>query len=112
LVDQVEFRYDTQDLTAQMLRIKATNPDLVYIQSSAPQALVALRDAAKIGLPAKLFIGNMYNISPAIPEQLGPAAEGFRAIQIYNAFGSDIPAMKQIDTLVKRTRSRSRMCII
>jgi branched-chain amino acid transport system substrate-binding protein len=104
LVDQVEFRYDAQDLTAQMLRIKATNPDLVYIQSSAPQALVALRDAAKIGLPAKLFIGNMYNISPAIPEQLGPAAEGFRAIQIYNPYGSDIPAMKQIDTFREKNK--------
>ena len=96
LADEVEFRYDAQDLTAQMLRIKAANPDLVYIQSSAPQALVALRDAAKVGLPAKLFMGNLYDISPAIPEQLGQAAEGFRAIQIYNSFGADIPAMKQI----------------
>jgi branched-chain amino acid transport system substrate-binding protein len=60
--------------------------------------LVALRDAAKVGLPAKLFVGNLYNISPAIPEQLGPAAEGFRAVQTYAFFGDDIPAMKEIQT--------------
>ena len=97
LVDTVEYRYDAQDLTAQLLRVKSRNPDLVYIQGSAPQALVALRDAAKVGLPAKLFVGNLFNITPTIPEQLGQAAEGFRAIQIYAQFGSDIPAMRDIE---------------
>ncbi len=96
LVDTIEFRYDAQDLTAQLLRVKAKNPDVVYIQASTPQALVILRDAAKVGLPAKLFIGNMYNIHPSIPEQLGAAAEGFRAIQLYANYGDDVPAMKEI----------------
>lgn len=97
LADTIEFPFDTQDLTAQMLRLKSRNPDMVYVQASTPQLLVILRDAAKVGLPAKLFVGNMYNISPAIPEQLGKGAEGFRTIQIYADFGSDIPAMKDID---------------
>lgn len=97
LVDTIEFRYDAQDLTAQLLRVKSNNPDVVYIQSSTPQTLVILRDAAKVGLSPKLFIGNMYNISPTIPEQLGAAAEGFRAIQIYENYGAAIPAMKEIE---------------
>lgn len=97
LVDTIEFRYDAQDLTAQLVRVKSKNPDVVYIQSSTPQTLVILRDAAKVGLSPKLFIGNMYNISPTIPEQLGPAAEGFRAIQIYANFGDAVPAMKEIE---------------
>jgi branched-chain amino acid transport system substrate-binding protein len=98
LADTVEFPYDAQDITAQMLRVKAKNPDLIYVQGSTPQLIVALRDAAKVGLPATKFVGNSYNISPAIPEQLGAAAEGFRAIQVYSDFGSDIPAMKDINT--------------
>lgn len=97
LVDTVEFPYDTQDVTAQLLRIKAKNPDLVYVQGSTPQLLVVLRDAAKVGLPAKLFMGNLYNISPSIPEQLGASANGFRAIQAYADFGSNVPAMKEIE---------------
>lgn len=97
LVDSVEFPFDTQDVTAQLLRVKAKNPDLIYVQGSTPQLLVVLRDAAKVGLPAKLFLGNLYNISPAIPEQLGANANGFRAIQAYADFGSSIPAMKEID---------------
>jgi branched-chain amino acid transport system substrate-binding protein len=98
LADTVEFPYDAQDITAQMLRVKSKNPDLIYVQGSTPQLIVALRDAAKVGLPATKFVGNSYNISPAIPEQLGAAAEGFRAIQVYSDFGSDIPAMKDINT--------------
>ena len=97
LVDTVEFPFDTQDVTAQLLRIKAKNPDLVYVQGSTPQMLVVLRDAAKVGLSAKLFMGNLYNISPAIPEQLGVSANGFRAIQAYADFGANVPAMKEIE---------------
>ena len=98
LIDTVEFRFDTQDVTAQLLRIKTRNPDLIYVQASTPQVLVILRDAAKVGIPASRFMGNLYNISPTIPEQLGSSANGFRAIQAYADFGADIPAMKQIDT--------------
>jgi branched-chain amino acid transport system substrate-binding protein len=98
LIDTVEFRFDTQDVTAQLLRIKTRNPDLIYVQASTPQVLVILRDAAKVGIPASRFMGNLYNISPTIPEQLGGSANGFRAIQAYSDFGADIPAMKQIDT--------------
>jgi branched-chain amino acid transport system substrate-binding protein len=96
LLDTIEFKYDAQDLTAQLLRVKSRNPDVIYIQSSTPQTLVILRDAAKVGLPATQFVGNMYNISPTIPQQLGASAEGFRAIQIYASYGADIPAMKEI----------------
>jgi len=97
LVDTIEFRFDTQDVTAQLLRVKSRNPDLIYVQASTPQVLVILRDAAKVGLPAAKFMGNLYNISPTIPEQLGASANGFRSIQAYSDFGSDIPAMKQIN---------------
>ncbi len=96
LIDTIEFPYDAQDITAQLLRVKAKNPDMVYIQGSVPQALAVLRDAAKVGLSAKKFVGNIFAISPSIPDQLGAAAEGFRAIQAFADYGSDIPAMKEI----------------
>lgn len=102
LLDTIEFRYDAQDLTAQLLRVKSRSPDLVYVQGSTPQLLVILRDAAKVGLSGKQFIGNLYNISPAIPAQLGAAAEGFRAIQAYADFGADIPAMKEINAFAQK----------
>ncbi|PWE53460.1 branched-chain amino acid ABC transporter substrate-binding protein [Metarhizobium album] len=108
LVDQIEFPFDTQDLTGQILRLKNLNPDAVYIQASTPQVLVILRDAAKVGLPASLFTGNIYNIAPAIIEQLGPAAEGFRAIQIYSDFGSDIPATADMKKFEENNKIEKR----
>jgi branched-chain amino acid transport system substrate-binding protein len=104
LADTIEFRYDAQDLTAQMLRVKSRNPDLIYIQASAPQALVILRDAAKVGVPAAKIMGNLYDISPTIPEQLGAAAEGFRAIQAYAEYGADVPAMRDIEAFKARNK--------
>src|SRR5690349_11853774 len=104
LADEIEFRYDAQDLTAQMLRVKSRSPDLVYIQASAPQALVILRDAAKVGVPATKIMGNLYDISPSIPEQLHASAEGFRAIQAYADFGADIPATKEIDAFKAKNK--------
>jgi branched-chain amino acid transport system substrate-binding protein len=104
LLDTVEVPYDAQDVTAQMLRVKAKNADMIYVQSSTPQLIVMLRDAAKVGLSATKFVGNVYNISPAIPQQLAAAAEGFRAIQIYNDFGSDVPAMKDINAFKAKNK--------
>ncbi|MER8972402.1 MULTISPECIES: ABC transporter substrate-binding protein [unclassified Mesorhizobium] len=108
LVDQVEFPFDAQDLTGQVLRIKNESPDLVFVQASTPQMLVILRDAAKVGMPASLFMGNMYNIASAIPEQLGEGAEGFRTIQIYADFGEKIPAMDTINKYGENNKIEKR----
>jgi len=108
LLDTIEFKYDAQDLTAQLLRVKSRNPDLIYVQGSTPQLLVVLRDAAKVGLSAKQFMGNIYNISPAIPAQLGAAAEGFRAIQAYSDYGADIPAMKEINAFAQKNQVQKK----
>jgi branched-chain amino acid transport system substrate-binding protein len=96
LVDTIEFPFDAQDLTPQMLRAKALKPDLIYVQGSAQNLIVILRDATKVGSSANLVMANFLNVTPAIPEQLGPAAEGFRTIQVYSQFGADIPAMQEI----------------
>jgi branched-chain amino acid transport system substrate-binding protein len=108
LADTIECRYDAQDVTPQMLRAKAKNPDLIYSPSSAPQVIVALRDAAKVGLPPTLFVGNIYAISPSIPAQLGAGAEGFRAIQGFARFGDDIPAMKEITAFGEKNKIEKR----
>ncbi len=104
LVDVIEFKYDAQDLTAQLIRVKESKPDVVYIQSSTNQTIVILRDAAKIGLKPDLFVGNFYNINPAIPEQLKESAEGFRTVQLYTNWGVDIPAMRQINEFSKKNK--------
>jgi len=70
LIDTIEFPYDAQDITAQLLRVKAKNPDMIYIQGSVPQALAVLRDAAKVGLSAKKFVGNISPSARLFPSNL------------------------------------------
>jgi branched-chain amino acid transport system substrate-binding protein len=101
-LETIEFPYDAQDLTAQLLRVKASDPDLVFVQGSTPQVLGALRDAAKVGVPASKFAGGANSLGPAIPEQLGSAAEGYRALVVFSDFGSEIPAMEQINQFMKK----------
>jgi branched-chain amino acid transport system substrate-binding protein len=107
-LETIEFAYDAQDITAQLLRIKASDPDLVFVQGSTPQVLVALRDAAKVGMPASKFAGSANSLGPAIPQQLGAAAEGYRALVVFSDFGSDIPAMEQIGQFMKKNEIAKR----
>jgi branched-chain amino acid transport system substrate-binding protein len=102
LLDTIEFQFDVQDMTAQMLRAKSLDPDVIYVQGSGQNLIVILRDAAKVGFPAKKIVANVFNILPAIPDQLGAAAEGFRAIQVYSPFGSDIPASNEISAFAEK----------
>jgi branched-chain amino acid transport system substrate-binding protein len=93
----VEYPGATPDLTPQLLRIKELDPDYVYIQDSVNNCIKVLRDAAKVGVSARKFIGNNYDFSHIIPETLGKDAEGFKAIQINADWGENIPMMKEIE---------------
>jgi branched-chain amino acid transport system substrate-binding protein len=93
----VEYPGASPDLTPQLLRIKELDPDYVYIQDSVNNCIKVLRDAAKVGVSARKFIGNNYDFSHIIPETLGKDAEGFKAIQINADWGENIPMMKEIE---------------
>jgi branched-chain amino acid transport system substrate-binding protein len=63
------------DMTAQLIRVKAANPQAVIVWSIPPSASIATRNYADLGLRAPLFqshgIGNRRYI-----ELAGPAADG------------------------------------
>lgn len=96
LADRIAVPHAGGDVSAAVARAAEHDPDLVYVQASAPQTAALLDAAAAVGLPASRFMGNFYNISPAIPGRLGDRAEGFRAVQLYAPFGAEIPAMEEI----------------
>lgn len=97
VVADVSYPMASTDLTSQLLTIKNANPDYVYIQDSVNNIIAILRAANKVGMKPELFIGNFYGLSQLIIDTLGSQAEGFHAQQVFLPFGSDIPAMKQIN---------------
>ncbi|MHB1406679.1 MAG: ABC transporter substrate-binding protein [Desulfitobacteriaceae bacterium] len=104
LVANISYPMKATDLTSQLLSIKKLNPDFVYIQDSVNNIIAILRDAAKVGVPADKFIGNFYGVSPIIIQNLGDKANGFKAIQMYQGWGGDFPAMKEIEEFGKNNQ--------
>ncbi|WP_206813030.1 ABC transporter substrate-binding protein [Paradesulfitobacterium ferrireducens] len=108
LVANISYPMKATDLTSQLLSIKKLNPDYVYIQDSVNNIIAILRDAAKVGVPADKFIGNFYGVSPIIIQNLGDKANGFKALQMYQSWGSDFPAMKDIEEFGKSNQIQKK----
>ncbi len=70
-----------QDFTAQLLRIKAANPDGLLVYAFAQEAGIIVRQAKELGLTAKLFGGGGTS-TPLLQRGAGPAAIGFTAVLV------------------------------
>jgi branched-chain amino acid transport system substrate-binding protein len=65
-----------QDFSAQLLRIKAADPDGLLIYAFAQEAGIIVRQAKELGITAKLFGGGSTS-TPLLQRGAGPAAVGF-----------------------------------
>jgi len=70
-----------QDFTAQLLRIKAANPDGLLIYAFAQEAGIIVRQAKELGLTAKLFGGGGAS-TPLLQRGAGKAAVGFMSVLV------------------------------
>src|SRR6476620_4296603 len=70
-----------QDFTAQLLRIKAANPDGLLVYAFAQEAGIIVRQAKELGLAAKMFGGGGTS-TPLLQRGAGPAAIGFTAVLV------------------------------
>jgi branched-chain amino acid transport system substrate-binding protein len=70
-----------QDFTAQLLRIKAANPDGLLVYAFAQEAGIIVRQAKELGLAVKLFGGGGTS-TPLLQRGAGPAAIGFTAVLV------------------------------
>jgi branched-chain amino acid transport system substrate-binding protein len=70
-----------QDFTAQLLRIKAANPDGLLVYAFAQEAGIIVRQAKELGLTAKMFGGGGTS-TPLLQRGAGPAAIGFTAVLV------------------------------
>jgi branched-chain amino acid transport system substrate-binding protein len=70
-----------QDFTAQLLRIKAANPDGLLVYAFAQEAGIIVRQAKELGLTAKLFGGGGTS-TPLLQRGAGASAIGFTAVLV------------------------------
>lgn len=78
LVAAEQYNRGDQDFSAQLLRIKQSNPDSVLVWAFAPDAAIVVRQAKELGITAQLY-GGASTATPLFPRGAGPVGIGFVA---------------------------------
>ena len=102
-VAEEEINLDTQDATAQVLRLKNAQPDAVLLLLFPKQAAVLVRDAHKLGARLNFVGTTAINDIAAFREQVGgpDALRSFITLSALKALPSD-PSMGEWSTRVKK----------
>lgn len=88
-VAQESYNIGDTDFSAQILRLKPLNPDLVFLYAYHKEAGLIVRQAVQLGFKAR-WLGGGATSTPLFPEAAGEAGVGFVSIQ-------PIPALTESD---------------
>ena len=79
-VAQEPYNVGDSDFSAQVLRLKRENPDLVFLYAYHKEAGIIVRQAAELGLKTK-WLGSGATSTPLFPQAAGDAGTGFVSVQ-------------------------------
>lgn len=82
-----------QDVTSNLLNMQKKAPDYAYVQTTVSWCAVLLKDAKKLGIKTKFFLGN-YGMTEALPLLAKEAAEGVYGMATHAPYGANVPGMK------------------
>ncbi|MSN26773.1 MAG: ABC transporter substrate-binding protein [Geobacter sp.] len=94
-----------QDVTSNLLNMQKKNPDFAYVQTTVSWCAVLLKDAKKLGIKTKFFLGN-YGMTEALPLLAKDAAEGVYGMATNVPYGANVPGMKLITDWEKKHPSK------
>jgi branched-chain amino acid transport system substrate-binding protein len=95
-----------QDVTSNLLNMQKKAPDYAYVQTTVSWCAVLLKDAKKLGIKTKFFLGN-YGMTEALPLLAKDAAEGVYGMTTHVPYGANVPGMKQILDWNKKNPTKS-----
>jgi branched-chain amino acid transport system substrate-binding protein len=102
LVASERYNQGDQDFSAQLLRIRAANPDALYVWSFAAEAGIIVRQARELGLIVATF-GGGGTTTPLFPKGAGDAGIGFAAPWVFpHTETSDAPPVAAYRELLMR----------
>jgi len=90
-----------QDATSNLLNMQKKTPDYAYIQTTVSWCAIILKDAKKLGIKTKFFLGN-YGMSETMPLLAKDAAEGVYGMVTHVPYGDNVPGMKKITDFHKK----------
>jgi branched-chain amino acid transport system substrate-binding protein len=104
IISSQTFNLGDTDMTAQLSKIKATNPDAVVIVTAGAEAATVAKNYAQLKMTAPLY-GTHGNARMQFIQGAGPAAENFKfaagKILIPSAYGTGTPAYTTAETFIK-----------
>ncbi len=97
-VKRVEFNIADKDFTPQLLELKQSNPDAIFLSSHPAAGAIILRQARELGLTQPFFGGGTMTDN-AVPANARAAAEGFTSGWLLPLYmGSKHPDMVKFET--------------
>lgn len=84
-----------QDVTSNLLNMQKKSPDYAYVQTTVSWCAILLKDAKKLGIKTKFFLGN-YGMTEALPLLAKEAAEGVYGMATHAPYGANVPGMKKL----------------
>lgn len=84
-----------QDVTSNLLNMQKKAPDYAYVQTTVSWCAVLLKDAKKLGITTKFFLGN-YGMTEALPLLAKEAAEGVYGMTTHAPYGENVKGMKAL----------------
>jgi branched-chain amino acid transport system substrate-binding protein len=106
VVDEEIIPASFQDVTSNLLNMQKKAPDYAYVQTTVSWCAVLLKDAKKLGIKTKFFLGN-YGMTEALPLLAKEAAEGVFGMTTHAPYGANVPGMKQIVNWNKKNPTKN-----
>ncbi|WNC12300.1 ABC transporter substrate-binding protein [Brevibacillus brevis] len=93
----------TKDFSAQLIKIKSANPDILHIQAQPGEQAFAIKQARQLGINAQITTAATL-IGEAVVKQAGADAEGIIVTQNTNDLSN--PKIKELEELFSTTYGR------
>jgi branched-chain amino acid transport system substrate-binding protein len=108
IVSEQTFNIGDTDMTAQLTKIKAANPDAVVVVSAGKEASTVVKNAQQLGIKAPMY-GTHGNARMQFIQGAGTAAEGFKfaagKILIPETYGTGTPAYQVAQDFITRFKA-------
>jgi branched-chain amino acid transport system substrate-binding protein len=107
LVDEEVIPASFQDVTSNLLNMQKKAPDYAYVQTTVSWCAILLKDAKRLGITTKFFLGN-YGMTEALPLLAKDAAEGVYGMATHAPYGANVKGMKIITDWNKQHPSKDQ----
>jgi len=85
VIARAEFKVGDKDFTPQLMQVKQSNPDFIFVVGQVPEASIVIRQARELGLRQPIMVAPS-SVDNTLITNLGPNSEGLLGLWGAGAF--------------------------